>query len=117
MAQAVDALATLRYESRGDLGIVDRVAMRAPDAAPARHVYVCAADSLAVHNHLAVRDVLRSDSGLRDEYAAVKLALAADPDMEMDRYVAGKSAVLQRVLSRTDLSEAERAEILRANEV
>jgi GrpB-like predicted nucleotidyltransferase (UPF0157 family) len=31
------------------------------------------------------------------DYAAVKLALAADPTMDSDRYVAGKSAVLQRV--------------------
>lgn len=105
----------LGYESRGDVGIADRVAMRAPDASPARHVYVCAADCLAVRNHLAVRDILRRDSRLRDEYAAVKLVLAADPSMNMERYLAGKSDVLQRVLSRSDLSEAERAEILRAN--
>lgn len=109
VGQAVRLLSPLGYESRGDLGIADRVAMRAPDASPARHVYVCAADCLAV------RDILRRDSRLRDEYAAVKLVLAADPGMNMERYLAGKSDVLQRVLSRSDLSEAERAEILRAN--
>lgn len=117
MDRAVLALSTLGYASRGDLGITDRVAMRAPDAAPARHVYVCAAGSLAVRNHLGVRDVLRRDAGLREEYARVKRSLAADPGIDMARYIAGKSAVLQRVLALTSLTEAERAEILRANEL
>lgn len=117
MGETVRALSALGYVSRGDLGIADRLAMKAPDAAPARHVYVCAADSLAVRNHLGVRDVLRRDAGLREEYARVKRTLAADPGMDMAHYIAGKSAVLQRVLALTSLTEAERAEILRANEL
>ena len=51
-----------------------------------------------VRNHLAVRDVLRRRDDLRDAYAAVKLALAADPAMDIDTYLAGKSAVVQEVL-------------------
>ena len=51
-----------------------------------------------VRNHLAVRDVLRVREDLRDEYAAVKLSLASDPALDMDGYIAGKSAVVQRVL-------------------
>ena len=63
---------------------------------PRRHVYVCTAGTLNVRNHLAVRDVLRSHDDLREAYAAVQ-ALAADPEMDIDTYLAGKSAVLQQV--------------------
>ena len=51
-----------------------------------------------VRNHLAVRDTLRARDDLRDAYADVKLSLASDPGMDIDTYIARKSAVLQRVL-------------------
>lgn len=95
---AVTALGTVGYVHRGDLGVAGREAFHAPDRAPHRHVYVCAVGTTNVRNHLAVRDVLRRRDDLRDAYAATKLALAADPDMDLDAYLAGKSAVLQEVL-------------------
>jgi GrpB-like predicted nucleotidyltransferase (UPF0157 family) len=94
---AVAALETVGYEHRGDLGVVGREAFHAPGP-PRRHVYVCTAGTTNVRNHLAVRDVLRTRADLREAYAAVKLALAADPDMDIDTYIAGKSAVLQQLL-------------------
>ena len=69
-----------------------------------------------MRNHLAVRDVLRARPDLRDEYAAVKLTLAADPRMDIDTYVAQKSAVLQRVLAESDLTAEERFQIRRLND-
>lgn len=113
---AVAALVRAGYVHRGDLGVADREAFQAPDDDPPRHVYVCRAGTLNVRNHLAVRDVLRARDDLRDEYAAVKLALAAEPDMDIDTYIAGKSAVLQKVLGESDLTEAELREILRLND-
>jgi GrpB-like predicted nucleotidyltransferase (UPF0157 family) len=74
------------------------------------------AGTLHVRNHLAVREVLRRRPDLRDAYADVTLALAADPGTDVDTYVAGKSEVLQRVLAVSDLTDAERAEILRLND-
>jgi GrpB-like predicted nucleotidyltransferase (UPF0157 family) len=112
---AVAALEAAGYAHLGDLGVAGREAFTAPDDDPRRHVYVCARGCLAVRNHLAVREVLRRDAGLRAEYAAVKLALAADPGMDIDRYLAGKSAVLQRVLAAGGLTAAERREILGLN--
>ncbi|HEY9395819.1 MAG TPA: GrpB family protein, partial [Nocardioides sp.] len=71
---------------------------------------------LNVRNHLAVRDVLRRRDDLRDEYAAVKLALAAEPDMDIDTYIARKSDVIQKVLAASDLTDAERRQILSLND-
>lgn len=116
VADAVTALESLGYVHRGDLGVTGREAFHAPDDDPRRHVYVCQAGTLHVRNHLAVREVLRSRPDLRDEYAAVKLSLAQQPDMDIETYLARKSAVLQRVLAESDLTEAERWEILRLND-
>ena len=113
---AIAALTRMGYQHRGDLGVPDREAFDAPDDDPRRNVYVCRAGATSVRNHLAVRDVLRARPDLRDEYAAVKLSLAADPDMDIDTYVVRKSVVLQRVLAESDLTEEEREEIRRLND-
>ncbi|WP_224273747.1 GrpB family protein [Nocardioides lacusdianchii] len=98
VAAAVAALESIGYVHRGDLGVSGREAFHAPGP-PRRNVYVCTAGTANVRNHLAVRDVLRSRDDLREAYAAAKLALAADPEMDIDTYIAGKSAVLQQVLA------------------
>jgi GrpB-like predicted nucleotidyltransferase (UPF0157 family) len=112
---AIAALATIGYEHRGDLGVTGREALTSPDLIPRRHVYVCADGTLHVRNHLAVRRVLRERPGLRDRYAEVKRQLASIPDIDMERYLAGKSAILQEVLSHSGLTTDEKAEILRLN--
>lgn len=115
---AVQALEWVGYVHRGDLGVTGREAFTAPDDEPRRHVYVCTAGTLNVRNHLAVREVLSARDDLRDEYAAVKSRLAADPDMDIDTYLAGKSHVLQRILAESDLvTGEERRQILRLNGV
>ncbi len=112
---AVAALEAVGYQHRGDLGLSGREVFLAPDDAPARHVYVCEVDSIHVRNHLAVRQVLRQRADLRDRYAAVKRQLTADDDIAIDEYVAGKSAILQEILELAELTESERAQILRLN--
>lgn len=112
---AISALERAGYAHRGDLGVTDREAFEAPDQDPLRHVYVCVHGTLHVRNHLAVRRVLLENDALRERYAEVKLALAGDPSMQIDRYLAGKSAVLQDILALSDLTPAEKAEILHLN--
>lgn len=113
---AVAALGRVGYEHRGDLGVTGREAFHPPDSSPRRNVYVCTTDTLHVRNHLAVREVLGSQPALRDAYAAVKQQLAHDPTMDIDTYIARKTAVLHDVLAESDLTEAERAEIARLND-
>lgn len=103
---AIEALCSAGYRHQGDLGFSDREAFDAPDRNPRRHVYVCEAGTHHVLNHLAVREVLRARPDLRDEYGSLKLELAADPAMDIDTYIARKSAVLQKVLAASDQSQA-----------
>ena len=113
---AVAALESVGYVHRGDLGVVGREAFHAPGP-PRRNVYVCTAGTANVRNHLAVRDVLRSREDLREAYAHVKVALAADPGMDIDTYIAGKSEVLQQVLEASgEFSEDELVAIRRLND-
>jgi GrpB-like predicted nucleotidyltransferase (UPF0157 family) len=109
---AVAALESVGYVHRGDLGVTGREAFHAPDE-PRRNVYVCTAGTPNVRNHLAVRDVLRSRDDLREAYAAVKRALAADPGMDIDTYLAGKSAVLHQVLEASGRMTPEEMDAIR----
>lgn len=111
---AIAALVAAGYTHRGDLGVTDRESMAAPDE-PRRNVYVCVAGTLHVRNHLAVRDILRRRADLRDRYGAVKVALAQDPGLDIDAYLAGKSPVLQEVLAESGLTAAEKDAIFRLN--
>lgn len=116
---AVAALEAIGYVHRGDLGVVGREAFLPPDQDPARHVYVCTRGTMNVRNHLAVREVLRRRSDLREEYGAVKLALADDPLMDIPAYLAGKTAVLQKVLAASGpevFTEDELRQIRRLND-
>ncbi len=81
-------------------------------------MYVCTRGTLNVRNHLAVRDVLRRRPDLREEYGAVKLALAADPRRDVAAYLAGKTAVLQKVLAAAtgEFTEEELLRIRRLND-
>ena len=116
MELAVAALERVGYRHRGDLGVTGREAFTPPGDGPPRNVYVCRDGTVNVRNHLAVRDVLRRRDDLRDEYAAVKIELAADPTMDIDTYIARKSQVLQKVLAESDLTDDERRAIRELND-
>jgi GrpB protein len=71
MNAAIEALESVGYVHRGDLGLEGREAFDAPDDGPRRNVYFCTAGTLNVRNHLAVREVLRRRDDLRDTYEPV----------------------------------------------
>lgn len=112
---AIGALERAGYAHRGDLGVTDREAFTAPDETPARNVYLCVAGTLHLRNHLAVRAALLEHPALRDRYGAVKQQLASEPGMDIHRYIAGKSAVLQHILALSDLTPEEKEQIHELN--
>lgn len=114
VAAASAAMESLGFVPRGDLGIPLRYAFLPPSGWLDVHLYVVVDGSLSLRNHLAVRDVLRRDAALRDEYAAVKRRLA-DETGDIDVYGQGKSEVLQRILAVGGITEDERATVAAAN--
>lgn len=99
LAPVRSALERLRYRFRGDLGVPSRYAFHAPEEPAIRHhLYVCVAGSVALQNHLLVRDSLRADPTRRYAYATLKRDLAARAGT-IDEYIAGKTDFLVRLLA------------------
>ena len=71
----------------------------------------CGRDSGSlVRPGLAVRDILRTDADLRQQYAAVKRRVGATAG-DIDDYGRGKNAMVQRILAAAGLTDTERAAI------
>lgn len=103
-------LVGLGFEPLGELGIPQRWAFGEPERLSGTNTYVIVAGSLSLRNHLAVRDVLRADRRLRDEYGRIKKQVGAQaPDIYA--YGAGKNAMVQRILEAAGIGEDDRASI------
>ena len=107
---ASDVLVSLGFEPRGELGIPQRWAFYEPTRLAGTNTYLVVEGSLALRNHLAVRDTLRRDRDLREEYSAVKRAVGATA-ADIYEYGAGKNDTIQRILAAAGLTETERASI------
>jgi GrpB-like predicted nucleotidyltransferase (UPF0157 family) len=112
---AIVQLARLGYGHRGDLGIPGHEAFTSPQGPPAHHLYLCAAGSMALQNHLAVRDRLRADPGLAQRYAILKRRLAQEFADQPAAYGAGKTGFLVALLREAGLPLEALAAIRAAN--
>jgi GrpB-like predicted nucleotidyltransferase (UPF0157 family) len=110
VAAASGVLMSLGFTPQGDLGVPERWAFRAPARLPRTNTYVIVDGCLSLRNHLAVRDVLRADEALRDEYAVLKKQAGARLD-DIDEYVLAKNGIVQKILTAAGLTDAERASI------
>lgn len=110
VAAASGVLISLGFTPLGELGIPQRWAFKEPGRLSGTNTYVIVDGSLSLRNHLAVRDVLRADELLRDEYAAVKKRAGAHA-ADIDEYGQAKAATVQKILAAAGLTDAERASI------
>ena len=100
----------LGFQPLGELGIPQRWAFDEPGRLAGTNTYVIVAGSLSLRNHLAVRDVLRANHRLRDEYGEVKKRVGAEA-ADIYAYGAGKNAMVQRILETAGLGADDRASI------
>ena len=112
---AIERLATMGYEHRGDLGIAGREAFNNPDGLPAHHLYLCSRDSLGLANPLAVRDYLRSHPQTAQEYGDLKKSLAREFPRDIISYVDGKTDLILGILRQRGFSPEQLAEVERVN--
>ena len=115
LAAATEALGSIGFRALGECGVADRWAFEQPEHLPRTHTYLTEAGCLALRNHLAVRDTLRSDPALRAQYAERKRELASSAG-DMASYVSGKSAVLRLVLAEAGLTDDELSAIDASNQ-
>lgn len=115
LARCIESLERAGARHRGDLGVEGREAFeRLPDS-PRHHLYAGRSDAAAIRNHLAIRDRLRADPAARDEYARLKRTLARTHANDIDRYCAGKTEFLTRLLREAGFSDDELASVEKAN--
>jgi GrpB-like predicted nucleotidyltransferase (UPF0157 family) len=110
-----EALGEIGYEHRGNLGIEGREAFRCLNATFAHHLYVCFEGSLALKNHLLLRDHLRANPTDRDAYAKLKMELAKKYVDDMDSYVDGKTDFILNILAKYDFAQNELKEMEKVN--
>lgn len=113
------------YINRGDQGIPGRFAFRQQSLStpetPDRqiwmehHLYVCYADSLALKNHLLVRDALLQDAERMTQYAGLKMQLAGTPGITREEYTRQKTFFILDVLKHSGMLPDELRQIRDAN--
>ena len=112
---AIGRLAELGYAHRGNLGVDGREAFDSPRLLPRHHVYLCPTRSLALRNHLLVRDHLRRNPAAVERYGALKKRLAREHALDVEAYTAGKTDLILEILAASGLDAAALDAIQRVN--
>jgi GrpB-like predicted nucleotidyltransferase (UPF0157 family) len=108
-------LEALGYLHRGDCGVPKREAFRSPAGSPPHHLYLCASASVALANHLAIRDHLRANPSVARASGDLKRRLAGDFAADRAGYVEAKTAFLVAILRQVGFAEDDLAEIVQSN--
>jgi GrpB-like predicted nucleotidyltransferase (UPF0157 family) len=108
-------LGSLGYKHRGNLGVDDREAFLSPENLPRHHLYACVQNSLALQNHIAVRDYLRTHPSEAAVYSKLKKRLAERFPNERDRYVESKTDFILSILEQCGFSTRIVESIRRVN--
>lgn len=111
---AVERLATLGYEHRGNLGLEGREAFFNPPDLPRHNLYVCLQGSTALQNHLTLREYLRAHPEAARAYGELKKGLAQKHTYDIGGYVEEKTDFILGILRQQGLN-AEQLESIRAD--
>lgn len=95
--RAIAALESHGHVCRGNLGITDRYAFLIDEPPFATNTYLIVEGSVALRNHLMLRDVLRESPELRGEYGVIKRQIAASAT-DIRSYASSKTEVIQKIL-------------------
>ena len=106
VSAAIEKLSRLGYVHQGNLGSQYREAFESPPERPAHHLYVCPQGSVALANHLALRDFLRREPAAVAEYSRIKKELLARFPSDIEAYIAGKTDFILAVLRNTGFTES-----------
>ena len=95
----IAALVTAGYLHRGEQGIPGREFFRRGEPR-AYHVHLALRGGSFWHEHLAFRDALRADAGVREAYARLKQDLSARYPHDREAYIEAKGPFVRDVLRR-----------------
>ncbi len=101
------------YRYIGDGGVQDRWSFKLEGVTPLRSVYVVAEGSIPLRAYRSLRDTLRVDAELRDEYARVKVELVKNYYNHIMDYCKRKRPTIRKIFIKAgwtheEVDEAER---------
>lgn len=98
MDQVRTALRHGGYQFIGDGGVKGRWSFKLYGIEPARTIYLVNRDSMLLKSWRDLRDTLRVNSALRDEYGRTKLALAEMEYHDIMEYSSRKDKIVRKIL-------------------
>jgi GrpB-like predicted nucleotidyltransferase (UPF0157 family) len=107
------------YEYYGENGIPGRYCVKhaADTIFPRHNLYILVEGSVALRNHLSVKEVLMKNDALREEYSVLKKQLAEKDFEKIGGYAIAKTVVLEKIFDQsTLLTEEEKVDIRVANQ-
>lgn len=111
----IKILSRLGYIPLGTMGVPGREAFKRPVDSPKHNLYVCLEDSTAFENHIILRDTLRRDFFLKNQYSQLKFRLAEEFAGNIDGYCDAKTSFILGILKRNGFTGAELSEIAGTN--
>ena len=101
------------YRHIGTGGVEGRWSFKLYNILPQRNLYVILKESLIWRSYLDLRETLRVDAELRDEYGALKVKLAQQKWDDVMEYATAKNEIIRKILkkagwSQEDIDEKER---------
>ena len=91
----------------GTGGVEGRWSFKLDNVLPQRNVYVVLKDSIVLRSYLDLRETLRVDKPLRDEYGGLKMKLAQQEWDDVMEYATAKNGMVRKILEKAGWSQAE----------
>jgi GrpB-like predicted nucleotidyltransferase (UPF0157 family) len=120
LPKVIERLSAVGYTHVGDLGIAGREAFKYNQVTggsnkPKHNLYVCLAGCVSLQNHLLLRNYLRANADVANQYSAIKTELASRYADDIDSYIEGKTAFIVDILNKCGMATTYLNEIVAAN--
>lgn len=115
--EVITRLQKFGYVHLGDMGVSGRQAFKRPADSFKHNLYVCLNSSTAFKNHILLRNHLRTNPQVREQYGNLKMRLAEEFAGNIDGYCEAKTPFILQILGSQGLSSTELLEISDANKI
>jgi GrpB-like predicted nucleotidyltransferase (UPF0157 family) len=95
------------YRYIGTGGVDGRWSFKLHNILPQRNLYVVLQDSMSLRSYLDLRETLRVDKALRDEYGALKMELAKQEWSDVMEYATAKNGMVRKILQKAGWTHDE----------
>jgi GrpB-like predicted nucleotidyltransferase (UPF0157 family) len=95
------------YRHIGNGGVEGRWSFKLYNILPQRNLYVVLKDSMVLRSYLDLRETLRADPALRDEYGELKIKLAQQEWNDVMEYATAKNGMIRKILLKAGWTQDE----------